>query len=165
MRAIDRNPTLREILNQHYLPVLFASGFTGPRKLRSKKLEFYYERIAGEKTHRLTIRFDRSRRSRFGIELAVLPEGGIGPVIRRGGVVPQGRLRSGTGPFASSWFHGDLPGWKRWLGRDPTGRARRAVDACLRLWPEVEAWWATQRPSPHIRVRRIVYRGTESKSG
>lgn len=159
---------LRQLLTERYVPLLLAAGFEGPPRITGNKLFHDYARKSDQGTHNLSIQFDKWQRPRFVINLHVLPPGGIDEVVTRGEELINARLKPGRGATAGSWFRADPPWWRRLLApRSPT-REEEAVEACVRLFPEVEAWWASQAPSGHIAcwpARYMAHPGNGSPRG
>jgi len=153
---------LRDLLTERFVPLLFTAGFVGPKKISGNGLLHEYVRSVGQEIHHLTIVFEKYQRPRFYVDLAVEPPGGYKPLIANGGEVVLGLLKPKPGPSTRHWFRADPTWWKRLLiPRTPT-LEHEAVDECVRLWPEVETWWATRSPSEHIQVLPTKFPGTRT---
>jgi hypothetical protein len=165
MKKQTARAKLRDLLTKRYVPLLFAAGFSGPNKISGNQLCHDFTRKAGEETHHLSIMFEKWQRPRFVVDLVIEPQGGYEPIITNGGEVISGRLTPVPGPTTRSWFRADPPWWKRKIfPRTPT-RENEAVEECVRLWPEVEAWWAIRSDSKHIKLLTVRYPGTKNLKG
>jgi hypothetical protein len=165
MKKQTTRAKLRELLTERYVPLLFAAGFSGPNKISGNKLFHDFTRKVGEETHHLSIMFEKWQRPRFVVDLAIEPPGGYEPIIVNGGEVIQGRLTPVPGPSTRSWFRADPPWWKRMIFPHTPTRENEAVEECVHLWPEVEAWWAIRSDSEHIRLHTVRYPGTKNLKG
>jgi hypothetical protein len=163
MKKQTTRAKLRELLTKRYVPLLFAAGFRGPEKISGNKLFHDFTRKVGEETHHLSIMFEKRQRPRFVIDLDIEPPGGYEPIVTNGGEVIQGRLTPvPERPFTRSWFRADPPWWKRMIFPHTPTRENEAVEECVRLWPEVEAWWAIRSDSKHIKALTVKYPGTKN---
>jgi hypothetical protein len=141
---------LRAVVSEKLVPVLLARGYQGPSELRGNVLVHEYRQATTQGTHVLEIQFEKYQRPRFAINLFVEPPGGMESLTRNGGTIISGRLKARPGATTASWFRADRSWWERVILRRSGTLENEAVELCLSLLPEVEAWWGTQRASPHI---------------
>jgi hypothetical protein len=152
-------------LTRDLVPLLLQAGFEGPASIRGNTLLHEYRRRAGNGTHVLTIQLEKRQRPRFLVLLHVEPPEGIEALTDAGGEITTGSLKPRPGPTSRSWFRADPPWWQRVFRATPPARAREAVEECVRLLPEVDAWWTRQTSSPHISSMVVKYAGNARASG
>lgn len=139
------------------VPVLLSKGYQGPAEVTGNILVHEYRRATAQGTHVLEIQFEKHQRPRFVINLYVEPPGGMESFARSGGTIMSGRLKARSGPTTQSWFRADRSWWERMILRRSDTLENEAVELCLSLLPEVESWWSSQSPSPHISSWPVNY--------
>jgi len=153
---------LRGEINDRLLPALRALAFEGPPKISGNALIHEFTRKSQRGRDVLTIQFEKYGLPRFLIDLHVAPSDGLDKLIASGGSVIAASLKPRKGASSRHWFRADPTFWRRL--RSP-GRTfeKDAVELCIRLLPEVEAWWLSQKPSQHITTWRVDYPGTAAQ--
>jgi len=137
--------------------VLLAGGYRGPSEIKGNALVHEYRRTAPRGTQVLQIQLDKRELPRFIINLYVEPSEGMQAVMRDGGTIISGRLKARAGATSRSWFRADRSWWERVVLRRSDTLENEAVQQCLSLLPEVDAWWDTQSASPHISSWPVNY--------
>src|SRR5882672_11398081 len=148
---------LRAELSQRLIPVLLFSGYRGPSELKGNALVHEYRRSAAQGTQVLEIQFEKYQLPRFVFNLHVEPLGGMQILTRDGGTIISGRFKARPGATTRSWFRADRSWWERVVLRRHATLENEAVQLCLSLLPEVEAWWGTHSSSPHISSWPVNY--------
>jgi len=148
---------LRAELSQRLIPVLLAKGYRGPSELKGNALVHEYRRSTAQGTQVLEIQLEKYQLPRFVINLYVEPPGGIQSLTQSGGTIISGRLKARRGATTRSWFRADRSWWERMILRRRDTLEKEAVELCLSLLPEVDAWWTNQTPSPHISSWPVNY--------
>ena len=148
---------LRAALSERLVPALLSAGFRGPSTLKGNVLIHEYRRSTRTGTHVLSIQFEKHQLPRFVVNCHVEPPRGINDLMARGGTIMSGRLKAKPGPTTRSWFRADRSWWQREILRRRDTLENDAVDLCLSLLPEVEAWWVTQNASSHISSWPVKY--------
>jgi hypothetical protein len=148
---------LRAAISEKVVPVLLSKGYQGPSELKGNALVHEYRRSTPQGTHVLEIQFEKYQRPRFAINLYVEPPGGMESLTRNGGTITTGRLKARPGATTRSWFRADRSWWEQMILRHSDTVENEAVELCLSLLPEVEAWWSSQRASPHITSWPVKY--------
>jgi hypothetical protein len=146
---------------EELVPLLLAAGFEGPRKITGNSLLHEYRRRIPGAVQVLSIQLERNQLPRFLLVFHIEPPEGLARVIADGGTVLTGCLKPKTGAGLKNWFRADRPWWQTALGRTDT-LEREAVRLCVALLPEIEAWWSSQKPSPHIDCWPVEYPGTDT---
>lgn len=153
---------LRDELTARLLPALRSRGFEGPARIAGNALVHEFRRARGELTDVLSLQLEKNGLPRFLLNLHVAPAGGLDALIARGGNVVAAQVKHRPGPYTRSWFRADPTLWQRLSGsREATPAA--AVNACLAVLPEVDAWWTTMSASTHVSVTTVRYPGTASR--
>jgi hypothetical protein len=152
----------REQMNERLLPELRRLGFQGPSRIGGNRLLHELRRAGPRGTDVLTIQLEKYGLPRFVLGLHVEPPQGIEAVIARGGTVIAGSARPRKGPSTRHWFRADASLWQRLRGSGRTYE-REAVDACIALLPEIEAWWAVQQPTKHIAAWPVTYAASRDR--
>ena len=150
-------------LSRQATPALLAAGFSAPpHEFGRDETNYDFKRDAPDGRHVLSIMFDKYRNPHFSVQLHVEPKLGIKHMIESGGVLLVGYLSASYRPWPLdlALFSAEPSLWQRIIGRN-TAQGASAVGAFLRLMPEVEAWWKTQRSSRHILTGRTVYPGMQ----
>src|SRR5688500_2040040 len=141
---------LREQLSGRLLPELLRLGFEGPPRIAGNALLHEFRRAAGPRgTDVLVIQMEKHGRPRFLLLLHVGPPEGMDAVMARGGTVIAGSVTPRKGASSRHWFRADPGLWQRWTV-SPRTLEREAVDACVALLPEIEAWWGERQATKHI---------------
>jgi len=148
---------LRAELSQRLVPVLLSKGDCGPSELKGNALVHEYQRSTAQGTQVLAIQFEKHQLPRFVINVYVEPPGGIQSLAQNGGTIISGRLKARPGATTRSWFRADRSWWQRMVLRRRDTLEKEAVELCLSLLPEVEAWWTSQTASPHISSWPVSY--------
>jgi len=152
---------LRQQLSERLLPELRHLGFTGPARIAGNSLLHEFRRPGLRGTDVLTLQMEKHGRPRFLLRLHVEPPEGIEVLIARGGTVLTASVQPRKGASSRHWFRADPGLWERWTRSGRTDE-RAAVDACLALLPEIEAWWSTGEPSTHIATWPVTYPGSRA---
>ncbi len=154
---------LRDELSARLLPELRRLGFEGPARIAGNALVHEFSRRAGDERHVLTLQLEKRGLPRFVIRVSVEPPQGFEALTVQGGTVVSGFVRAKSGGSTRSWFRAD-PSWReRLLGRGGSGHVE-AVNRCLELLPEIEAWWTHRKASAHIAVYDVVFPGNSTRS-
>ena len=149
-------------MSERLVPALFSRGFEGPRTIAGNALLHQYRRRTPQGTRVITIQLEKHGLPRFLLGLYVEPPEGMEKLIADGGVVISGHLKPGKGASSRSWFRADRSWWKHAIfGKQGTVEGD-AVDLCVAMLGEVDAWWSDQVPSAHITVWPVKYPGTRS---
>jgi len=130
--------------------VLLSGGYQGPAELKGNTLVHEYRRSTPQGTQILEVQFEKHQLPRFVINLYVEPPGGMQSQKRTGGTIISGPIKARPGATTRSWFRADRSWWERVILRRSDTLENEAVQLCLSLLPEVEAWWGTRNASPHI---------------
>lgn len=147
-------------LSGHLVPVLSSARYSGPSEFHRGEIRYEFKRKATDGMQVFSVLFDKYRRPAFSVQLYVEPPAGLPNVVSRGGTLIVGQLAPFYRPWPFGWpsFRAERPGWQRlFYGRDSV--ESQAVDRCIDLMPEVEAWWSKQVSSRHIRAGRLVCQG------
>jgi hypothetical protein len=148
---------LREELSGRLVPELRRLGFDGPPRIAGNALLHEFRRPADPRgTDVLVLQMEKHGRPRFLLLVHVEPAEGMEAVMARGGTVIAGAITPRRGTSSRHWFRADPGLWRRWTG-SPRTLEREAVDACMALLPEIEAWWSTQQPTQHIVTWPVTY--------
>ncbi len=148
---------LRAALSEGVVPALLSKGYRGPAELKGNALVHEYRRSTPQGTQVLEIQFEKYQLPRFVINLYVEPPGGMQTLKKTGGTIVSGRLKARPGATTRSWFRADRSWWERVVLRRGDTLEIEAVQLCLSLLPEVEAWWDTRNASPHISSWPVNY--------
>jgi hypothetical protein len=137
--------------------VLLSKGYRGPSELKGNALVHEYKRSTAQGTQVLEIQFEKYQLPRFVVNLYVEPTSGIQSLTQSGGTIISGRLKARSGATTRSWFRADRSWWERTVFRRRGTLEKEAVELCLSLLPEVDAWWTSQTASPHISSLPVSY--------
>jgi len=148
---------LRAALSEQLVPVLLAKGFRGPSELKGNSLLHEYRRVTPQGTHVLTIQFEKYQRPRFVLGFYVEPPEGMKNLMRSGGTIIAAQLRTRPGATTHAWFRADRSWWERVILRRSDTLENEAVQLCLSLLPEVEAWLSTGNTTPRISSWPVTY--------
>ena len=124
----------------------------------------YMRRIKGRNFELLEVQLDKHGRAKFVVNFGIVPpEGADAPwkhfdqsEARVSALSESYRLYSHR--WCMKWFAAP---WLT-LAFDLESRTRTAVDRAIKLYPEIEAWFATRTVGPHM--RRIGHAAARSPS-
>ena len=148
---------MRAALSERLVPVLLAKGFGGPAQLKGNNLLHEYRRVTPQGTHVLTVQFEKYQRPRFLLGFYIEPPGGMENLVRNGGTVMAAQLRARPGATTHAWFRADRSWWERVILHRNDTLENEAVQLCLSLLPEVEAWLSTHNTTLHISSCPVTY--------
>jgi hypothetical protein len=148
---------LREELSTRFVPLLRQRGFEGPERLAGNAVSHDFRRRTATGVQVLSIQFEKYQRPRCVLNLWVAPPEGIEEALRRGGTVVQARVQPRPGPSTRHWFRADRPLWHRLLGNTST-LEREAASEVVALLGEIDRFWQSQAPSPHVSILSTSYR-------
>lgn len=149
-------------LNASLTPALLGAGYTAPPfPFCRQEIRYEFKRPSEAGTQVVAVLFRRDRQPEFSIQLYVEPPEGMQELQSKGGQLVVGSLsrRRPFWPFGVQTFS---VGSSRLAGllRLNALSASQAVSLAIRLLPEVEAWWSSQRSSGHILAGTVRYAGT-----
>lgn len=153
---------LRDELSARLLPELQRLGFEGPARIAGNGLAHEFSRRASDERHVLMLQLEKRGLPRFAIRVCVEPPQGFEALTAQGGTLVSGFVRSKPGGSTRSWFRAD-PSWRERLFGRGGSRHVEAVNRCLELLPEIEAWWAHRKASAHIAVYDVVFPGVSNR--
>jgi len=145
-------------LSQSLVPALASAGYCGPVHFHHREIRYDFKRRAGNGNQVISVLFDKYRNPAFSVQLYLEPPEGIHSLVTHGGALVVGDVAPNyrTWPFSLPTFRAERPKWQRLFGKSAS--PEWAVDRCIALMPEIEAWWSKQQSSRHILTGRIVYR-------
>ncbi|WP_242112786.1 hypothetical protein [Luteimonas aquatica] len=148
---------LRNELTAKLLPALRARGFAGADQIGGNRIFHDFRRPHGTATHVIILQLEKLGLPRFMLNLAIEPAGGFSEIIESGGTIVQGRVH----PISRIRFKESLSLRQRLFG-EIYDTPVSAVDHCLEMLPEIDAWWNDQRASANISVHETRYPGRAS---
>ena len=154
--AVTARTKLRIEIEQRFLPLIRQRGFEGPAKLSGNQILHEFFRSTSEGRQCLSIQFEKYRKPRVVLNLAMEPTVGFESFMQSGGTIVQGTVTWKPGGMTGSWFRADRPLWHRLLGRHGTTESA-AVTAMISCLNEIDRWWDTQTETVHIRVLSITH--------
>jgi hypothetical protein len=154
---------LRDELSERLLPEVRRLGFEGPARIVGNALAHEFSRRAGDERHVLTLQLEKRGLPRFVIRVCVEPPQGLEALTAQGGTLVSAFVRAKPGGSTRSWFRAD-PSWRERLFGRGGSRHVEAVNRCLELLPEIEAWWTHRKASAHIATYDVVFPGTSKRT-
>jgi hypothetical protein len=149
---------LRDELRRRIVPRILEAGFAGPPAIAGNAILHAYRRVRGANHEAILVQLERSGLPRFilNLETATQP---IDQLPGLGGTVWGARIKPRPGPFTRSWFRADPTMVQRLLRRQDGHSPAAAVDECLRMWPQIDAWWDSPSELAAMDLTVITYPG------
>ena len=147
---------LRREIKQRFVPFALERGFVLDQKRAPTFMEF--RRESADVAHLFDIQWEKYGRPRFVVNFGTCPLEGLRvkektfPVseVIASWLPDSGRLQPRKGTSASSWFRQDRPFLARLFSSTKLYPASQVVDELLRLFPELEEYWASGKVGPHV---------------
>ncbi len=164
---------MRDAVRQTLLPYLASIGFNphGSLDTDGKSPEIKrafpfgaFKRIVGESFQIVEVQFDKYGSNKFVINFAVVPPEGV---TLPWGHFPQEQLAAGSIP-GSYRLHSNVRFMRwfsiGWLASDKQKSAEKEVMRVIRLFDEIEAWFACGVVGPHMRQHGYGYNGLQTSA-
>jgi hypothetical protein len=149
---------LRDELSRRLVPRILEAGFDGPSAISGNAILHVYRRVRGSNHEAILVQLERSGLPRFILNIETAPHA-PDQLPELGGTIRGARIKPRPGAFTRSWFRGDPTVVQRVLRSKDRNSPVTAVDECLRMWPQIEAWWDNPSGSTSMDSTVLTYPG------
>jgi len=162
---------LRRELKRRFLPLARERGFVPDQRRMPASITF--RRSAGADVHIFSIQWEKYGKPRFAVRFGTCPGDGArfgNEVFAAADTLPDwlpdaGTLQPRRGTSSRAWFRQDRPLLQRLAGRPRLRPEAEVVDELIRLFAELERYWAGGSAGPHMRHWRIHGVSAETSRG
>ena len=148
---------LRRALKSRLFSYAVDRGFV--LDARHQPVSTMFRRPAGAVVQLFDVQWDKYGKPRFAINFGTCPADGlrIGDTVHRpedvltGWCADSGRLQPGRGTSTRQWFRQDATLLQRMFGAPALRQPAVVVDEAMRLFAEIERYWASGDAGPHLR--------------
>jgi hypothetical protein len=148
-------------LKRRFFPLLDSLGFAIDNSSAPNTTRF--RRAVGDGVQILEVQWEKYGRARFVVNFGTCPAQGLrvrgetfpADQVMAGWLDESGRLQPGRGSSTRNWFSQEKPWLQRLFSAEKLVPPPQVVDLLLKLFPEVEAYWAHGAVGRHLRIMRI----------